>query len=215
MARYMKTTMPFRGVPRPQLDAIVRDALAAHPISDAADYRATVEELWALPHREEHYAAIAIARRQHRFVDVAHLDLYRRLVVEGAWWDFVDEVAHITCRLLLADPATMRPTLDAWIDDDDLWLRRVALLSHLDAKERTDAAMLFDHCERRMADPQFFIRKAIGWALRQYAKTAPEDVRVFCLAHREHMSALSFREAMKHLTPCTASEPLLENPQKT
>jgi 3-methyladenine DNA glycosylase AlkD len=191
--------MPFHGVRKPELDAIVREALRRHPIVDAEDYRATVQQLWALPHREERYAAIAVARRQHRFVDVTHVDLYRRLIVEGAWWDLVDDVAHIIGRLLLADRATMRPLLDVWIDDDDLWLRRTALLSQLDAKDATDAAMLFAYCERRMHEREFFIRKAIGWALRQYARVAPEDVRAFCLSHRRELSALSIREAMKHL----------------
>ncbi len=215
MARYMKTSMPFHGVPRPTLDAIVRGALARHPLTDAADYRSTIEALWARPHREERYAAIAIARRQRRFVDLEHLDLYRRLVVEGAWWDLVDDLAHVIGALLLADPSSMGPVLDEWIDDDDRWLRRVAILSQLDARERTDATRLFSYCERRMGDRDVFIRKAIGWALRQYARTAPDAVRMFCLEHRGQLSALSFREATKHLEITGPTGPRRENPQKT
>ncbi len=212
MAAYMKTSMPFHGVARPELDALVRDALRRWPLENAADYRQTVEELWALPHREERYAAIAIARRHRRFVSMDHLDLYRRLVVEGAWWDLVDDVAHIAGRLLLDDRTAMRPVLDAWIDDDDVWLRRVALLSQLDAKQQTDAAMLFAYCERRIHDRDRFIRKAIGWALRQYARTNPEAVRAFCLRNRDRLSTVSMREAMKHLEPLDTDGAHAENP---
>ncbi len=206
--------MPFHGVARPELDAVVRDALRRWPLDGPADYRRTVEELWALPHREERYAAVAIARRQRRFVSMEHLDLYRRLVVEGAWWDLVDDVAHIIGRLLLDDRAAMRPVLDRWIDDDDRWLRRAALLSQLDAKHATDATMLFAYCERRMQDPDRFIRKAIGWSLRQYARVDPESVRAFCLRNREQLSAVSMREAMKHLRPLDPVAARTENPQK-
>ena len=214
MAAYMKTAMPFHGVARAELDALVRESLRRWPIANDADYRRTVEELWLLPHREERYAAVAVARRQRRFVSIDHLDLYRRLVVEGAWWDLVDDVAHIIGRLLLDERTAMRPVLDAWIDDDDVWLRRVALLSQLDAKQQTDAAMLFDYCERRMHDRDRFVRKAIGWALRQYARTNPEDVRTFCLHHRDQLSSLSIREAMKHLEPLDAERAHAENPYK-
>ena len=199
MARYMKTTMPFHGVARPDLDKVVRDALRRWPIESLDDYRTTVHALWALPHREEKYAAIAIARRQERFVRAENLDLYRSMIVGGAWWDLVDDFAHVVCHLLLTDRARTRPVLDAWIDDDDLWLRRIAILSQIDAKNETDEEMLFSYCTRHMSEREFFIRKAIGWALRQYARTSPDAVLAFCEANRERMSGLTFREATKHL----------------
>lgn len=199
MARYMKTDMAFHGVPKPVLDVLVRGALRAWPLTDADDHRATVQELWSLDHREEKYAAIAIARHVTRFVSTRNLDLYRSMIVEGAWWDLVDDFSHVACRLLLTEPAVMGPVLDAWIDDPVLWLRRVAILSQLDAKERTDEARLFGYCERRAHEREFFVRKAIGWALRQYGRTAPDTVRTWCEDHRESLSSLSFREATKHL----------------
>lgn len=206
MARYMKTDMPFHGVPRPVLDRVVRDALARWPLVDADDYRTTVEELWARPRREEKYAAIFVARRTTRFVSTQHLDLYRSMIVEGAWWDLVDDFAHVACRLLLREPEVMGPALDRWIDDPVLWLRRIAILSQLDARAHTDERRLFDYCLRRAHEREFFVRKAIGWALRQYARTAPDTVRTWCLEHRERLSGLTFREATKHLAVRPADE---------
>lgn len=199
MARYLRTTMPCLGVPRPVLTGVLREARGRWPLTDASDYRETVEQLHALPHREEQYAAIDYARRSTRFVRFEHVDLYRTMIVDGAWWDLVDDFAHVLCRLMLQDPTRTGPLLDDWIDADDLWLRRIAILGQLDAKERTDEMRLFGYCSRRAHEREFFIRKAIGWALRQYARTAPDTVRTWCLEHRNALSGLSFREATKHL----------------
>ncbi len=214
MARYMKTTMPFRGVASPVLDSVLRTALRQWPIESPADYRETVTDLWSLPHREEKYAAIRIARRETRFVAPEHLDLYRSMILEGAWWDLVDDFPHVLCQLLLAEPSAMWPVLDEWIESDDLWLRRVAILAQLDAKEKTDEGRLFSYCTRSMSEREFFIRKAVGWALRQYARTDPDAVRDFCLTHREGLSGLSFREAMKHLDVVGTATERDEKPQK-
>jgi 3-methyladenine DNA glycosylase AlkD len=211
MAAYLRTTMPCLGVPKPVLASVLREARARWPLTDASDYCETVHQLHALPHREEQYAAIDYARRTTRFVAFEHIDLYRTMIVDGAWWDLVDDFAHVLCRLLLQDPTRTGPLLDRWIDDEDLWLRRIAILGQLDAKERTDAARLFRYCERRAHEREFFIRKAIGWALRQYARTAPDVVLAWCLEHRKALSSLSFREATKHLH-VPAND---ENPQKT
>lgn len=210
MARYLHTDMPCLGVPRPALVQVLREARARWPLTGPDDYRRTVLELHALPHREEQYAAIHYARHSTRFVTGDHVDLYRTMIVDGAWWDLVDDFAHVLCRLLLQDPARIGPVLDAWLDDDVRWLRRIAILSQLDAKDRTDEARLFGACERRAHEREFFIRKAIGWALRQYARTAPDVVLAWCLAHRNTLSGLSFREATKHLTVPSG----VENPQK-
>ena len=144
--------------------------------------------------------AIAIARHNDSFVTAANLDLYRRLIVEGAWWDLVDEVA-INCIGIahLRERAEVAPTIEAWVDDDDMWVRRTSLISPIKHKGETDHATLFDHCLRRADEKEFFIRKAIGWTLREYAKTDPDRVRNFVVANRDRLSRLSFREAAKHL----------------
>ena len=200
MAAYLKTDMPFYGVQKKGRTEVFRLVKRAITIDSHDDYRDAVLRLWRQPHREEKYLAIGIARDYGRFVTADNLDLYRQLVVEGAWWDFVDEVA-INCVgiAFLNDRERVRPTIEAWVDDDVMWLRRTSLISPIKHKTETDHEMLFDHCLRRADEPEFFIRKAIGWTLREYAKSEPDRVRDFVLAHRDRWSGLSFREATKHL----------------
>jgi len=200
MQAYMKTTMPLYGVSSPARRQVARRLREECPPSSAAEYRAQVEDLWALAHREEKYLAIDVAQVHRRFITFEQLGLYERMIREGGWWDFVDEIAaHLVGRVVLDDRERMRPVLERWIDDPDLWIRRTAILSQLLHKDRTDAAMLFDFCARRAGEKEFFIRKAIGWALRQYARTDPEAVREFVASHTDSLSGLSIREATKHL----------------
>jgi 3-methyladenine DNA glycosylase AlkD len=93
----------------------------------------------------------------------------------------------------------MTPRIREWIDDADMWLRRSAIIGQIGHKEATDTELLFDACVSRMHETEFFIRKAIGWALREYAKTDPSAVVAFATEHRNELSGLSFREATKHL----------------
>ena len=171
-----------------------------YPVNTVDEYRSAIAELWGLPHHEERYLALAVASSYREFVRFRQLDVYRRLIVEGAWWDYVDEVA-IRCvgGVLLVDRGEMSPVVDAWASDDDLWIRRSALLAHIKHKERTDVDQLFRHCLQLAPETEFFIRKAIGWALREYAKTDPDAVRTFVLDHEDALSRLSFVEASKHL----------------
>jgi 3-methyladenine DNA glycosylase AlkD len=200
MAAYMKTDMPFYGVQKPGRAQILRRVAAELAPSDAGEYRAGIEALWELAHREEKYLAIAYARRFRPYIDLPQLDLYERMVVEGAWWDLVDDVAaNLVGALLLGHRAAMRPVMEAWVDDDDMWRRRTAILSQLRHRDQTDAEMLFDFCRRRAHETEFFIRKAIGWALREYSKTDPGAVAAFLRRHGDELSGLSRREAAKHL----------------
>ncbi|MFP3916043.1 MAG: DNA alkylation repair protein [Actinomycetota bacterium] len=200
MAAYMKTDMPFYGVKKPDRVPVLRRLAAEFPPANASDYRRKVGALWERPHREEKYLAIGYARRFGDHIDLPQLGLYRRMVVEGAWWDLVDEVAaHLVGKLVAEHRRQMRPVLEGWIDDDDLWLRRTAILCQLRHKEATDAAILFDFCRRRAHEKEFFIRKAIGWALREYARTDPEAVRQFVEDAGGELSGLSRREATRHL----------------
>ena len=130
MAAYMKTTMPFYGVSGPARRAIGRELSGRFPPADPGAYREGVLALWALPHREEKYLAIAYARAFPRMVSATELPLYRRLVVEGAWWDFVDEIAvHLVGHTVRTEPDTAWQVVDGWADDPDMWLRRTAILS--------------------------------------------------------------------------------------
>lgn len=200
MAAYMKTAMPFYGVKKPEREPILRRLVDEFPPPDAGGYRARVTRLWELPHREEKYLAIGYARRFRAYVTPVHLDLYRRMIVEGAWWDLVDEIAaHLVGPVLLHHRSEVRPVMEKWIDSDDMWLRRAALLGQLRHKDATDASMLFDFCRRRAHEKEFFIRKAIGWALREYSRTDPAAVAGFVAEEGDRLSGLSRREAARHL----------------
>lgn len=200
MQAYMKTEMPFYGVQKPGLIPVLRHVVKNFPPSTRAEYERLVLALWRLPHREEKYIAQRVAVKHRQFMVPASLSLYRRFVVEGAWWDFVDEAStHMVRELVLEFPSEVWPRVDTWIDADDMWLRRSAIICQVGAKERTDADRLFSFCEQRAFEKEFFIRKAIGWSLREYAKTDAAAVAAFATSHREDLSGLSYREATKHI----------------
>jgi 3-methyladenine DNA glycosylase AlkD len=204
MQAYMKSSMPYRGVQLPAVRAICRELFAAHPLGSKAAWRAAVHELWyAAQYREERYAAIELlgARRYAAFRTLDVLPLYAELISNGAWWDLVDAISHLVGELLRQHGQALHPTLLAWSRGDDLWLRRSAIICQVGLKERTDGKLLMACIAPSLGQPgrDFFIRKAIGWALRDYAKVAPEAVRSYVAAHAHELSGLSRREALKHV----------------
>jgi 3-methyladenine DNA glycosylase AlkD len=202
--RYMKSPLPYLGLTTPVLRAALRPVLAdpALRIEDRARWEASVRALWdRATHREHWYAALALLGHRHyrSWRDRQTMPLLEHLVRTGRWWDVVDDIAtHRVRELLMAQPDQIAPVLREWAHDEELWIRRTAILSQVGAKELTDPALLVEVIEPSIADPDFFARKAIGWALRDYARTAPDWVREF-VAARPQLSALSRREALKHL----------------
>ena len=200
MQAYMKTDMPFYGVQKPGRAPILGELVRQYPPNDREEYERLVLALWELPHREEKYLALGVAVAHRRFIVPDSLQLYRGLIQQGAWWDLVDEVAtHLIRPLVVASRDEVWLTLDRWVDDPDMWLRRAAIICQVGAKERTDAHRLFRYCAAQAHEDEFFIRKAIGWALREYAKTDPGAVAAFVAEHRARLSPLSYREATKHI----------------
>ena len=200
--RYMKSVMPYLGVRLPTVRLLTRAAERAHPLTTRPAMIATVRLLWqGADYREERYAATELlntaSARRLRSMDL--LPLYCELIVDGAWWDHVDAVSQLVGELLAAFPAETNPVLRAWSRDSDMWLRRSAIIAQVGAKTDTDLDLLADVIEPNLADREFFIRKAIGWALRDYAWTDPEWVRSYVAAHEARLSALSRREAVKNI----------------
>lgn len=196
MQAYMKSSMPFYGVQKPARVQIARAVFVELDGFEA--WRETVLTLWhEARFREERYMALAILRdrRYRRFRTLEALGLYEELIVTGAWWDFVDEVATGPLGELLPDVA---PALRAWSVDADMWKRRAAIIAQVRRKRETDFALLTDCIEPNRGDREFFIRKAIGWALRAYAWVEPEVVIAYCDAHE--LSPLSRREALKNVS---------------
>ncbi|MFJ7215762.1 DNA alkylation repair protein [Amycolatopsis sp. NPDC098790] len=202
MRAYMKSAMPFRGVASPERSAFLKGILAGHILPDRVTYSATVLKLWrAAEFREERYAAIALSghRAYRQWQDRELVPLYEEMIVDGAWWDYVDELAiRRIGPILRADRAGVTPIMLSWAGDADLWRRRTAIICQIGAKEDTDTDLLTRTIEPAIAEPEFFLRKGIGWALREYAKTSPDWVRSFVDDH-PGLSGLSRREALKHI----------------
>jgi 3-methyladenine DNA glycosylase AlkD len=200
MAAYAKSEMPFYGVQKPYRVPLHREMKRLFKPADRDEYEECVLALWRLPHREEKYTALEFAAQHRAFVVPESLPLFERLIREGGWWDFVDFVApQLVGPTLLEHRDRLRPVMEAWIEDDDLWIRRSAIIVQLKHRDRTDQHQLFDFCLRRAHEKEFFIRKAIGWALREYGKTAPESVATFLRDHRSRLSGLSYREGSRRL----------------
>ena len=202
---YMKSAMPYRGVTSVPLRAICDATYAEHPLAGRDAWERDVRRLWdEATHREERYAATALARHRvaRPWQDPATLDLYRHLVVTGAWWDHVDEVAtHLVGGVLAGYRAEVTPVMRAWARDGDLWVRRTAVLSQANHKDRTDTDLLHDVVAANIADPSFWLRKAVGWALREYSKVDPGWVRAEVDGYGSLISGLSRREALRRPDP--------------
>jgi len=197
MSTYMKHRFVFLGV-----GAVVRKAasrsfvtagtgLTSDELFDAAD------ACWDEPEREFQYVGADLLRRHSSRLD--GLTRVERLIRSKSWWDTVDALAaHVVGPIARNDPGQVS-TLDTWIDDDEIWVARTAILFQLGAGDATDRDRLFGYVDRRCDDTEFFIRKACGWALRQYARLEPDAVRDFVDSRGDRLSGLTRREALKHL----------------
>jgi 3-methyladenine DNA glycosylase AlkD len=207
MQAYMKSAMPCLGVPAPVLRTTVGAALAGHPL-DSGGWRPAVFSLWReADFREERYASIELAHRFRRHAVTADLSLHEELITAGAWWDLVDPVSQLAGLLLRRAPAEIAPKLRAWSREQDLWKRRAAIICQRSLKDETDLDLLYACIEPNLADREFFIRKAIGWALRSYAWHDPREVERYVREHEHELSPLSRREATKNLSRLLANRP--------
>jgi 3-methyladenine DNA glycosylase AlkD len=202
MQAYMKSEMPYRGISAPDMRAISKRIFADHPLATCDQWRAAVLELWReAQFREERYAAIELlGDRRHKDCRTPEmLPVYEELITTGAWWDYVDGVAGHVGNLLRLHPKEVRPVMREWSTDKDMWKRRVSIICQISFKRDTDLDLLYANIEPNLADRRFFIRKAVGWALRAYAWTDPKEVARYVAANGTTMSGLSKREALKNV----------------
>jgi 3-methyladenine DNA glycosylase AlkD len=201
MQAYMKSAMPYYGVSLPEVRAISRRVFDG-PDMTCEQWLAAVLEIWrGARRREERYAAqFLLEQKQHEAcLGPSSMPMLEEMVVTGAWWDLVDSLAPVIGELLRRHPRQVRPLMRSWSTDPNLWKRRVSIICQLRFKEDTDLELLYTNIEPNLADRDFFIRKAIGWALRQYAKTDPREVARYVRAHQKELSGLSKREALKNI----------------
>lgn len=203
MRDYMKSAMPYLGVQTPLLRKACREVYASHAVDSFQEWRDTVLELWRKArYREERYAALELCaeRSCQPFQTPKALPLYEELITTGAWWDYVDGIASHRLGLLLHKyPKAMTGRMRNWSRSRDLWKRRSSILCQLRFKEHTDLELLYACIEPSLESPEFFLRKAIGWALRTYAWTDPAEVIRYVRANADRLSPLSKREALKNL----------------
>jgi 3-methyladenine DNA glycosylase AlkD len=203
MRAYMKSAMPCLGVSTEPRRAICKSVFAGLAWPDAAAWREDVLAIWrGARYREERYAAIELTgvRAAREFQHMDALAMYEEMIVAGAWWDFVDAIA--TQRLwdiLQKDRAPMSKAMRGWSRDADMWKRRSAILCQVRARTATDLDLLYACIEPSLGSREFFLRKAIGWALRSYAWTDPAEVRRYVAANATLLSGLSRREALKNI----------------
>lgn len=197
MTAYMKDVAPFLGVTTPDRRAALKSAWQALPALDAAAVADVARRLWALPEREYQYAACdLLARYQRDLPSDVLVDPVQTLLTTNPWWDTVDSLGSAIVTPLVARDPGLVPLMWSWWESGDRWLVRAAVQHQRGLRERTDLDRLFAMCDGYAADREFFIAKAIGWALRDASAWAPDRVREFLDAH-PGLSAVARREAVR------------------
>lgn len=199
MARYMRDQFPFLGVTSPVLRQTIKPLLVEAKQADGDELVEAARWCWAQPEREFQYVGTLMLRRHIATLEAPHIEDLEHLLTTKSWWDTIDSLAAWSVGPLVKANPDLLAVMDQWIDDENIWLARTAIIHQLSYKDDTDAERLFRYARSRAGDTEFFIRKAIGWALRQYARQEPEQVRAFVDQHREELSGLTIREALKHL----------------
>ncbi|HEY6880892.1 MAG TPA: DNA alkylation repair protein [Polyangiales bacterium] len=203
MQAYMKSAMPYHGVSAANVRTVCREVFTDYTFETAEAWRADVLALWRnADFREERYAAIALSghRGAKAFQTLEALPMYEEMIVNGAWWDYVDVLAARRIGVLLASyPREMRRVVLSWSHAADLWKRRSAILAQLSFGEGTDLTLLFACIEPSLAEKDVFLRKAIGWSLRQAARHYERDIVRYVRDYDARLSPLAKREALKHV----------------
>jgi 3-methyladenine DNA glycosylase AlkD len=203
MQAYMKSSMPFYGVSTPALRKTCRLVFAAHSFSSFDAWQDAAVTLWrGARFREERHAAIELTgyKLYRDFQTLEAMPMYEEMIVTGAWWDYVDAVAiHRVGPILLKNPGPMKKLMKSWSRSPDLWRRRTSIICQVSFKDKTDLRLLYGCIEPNLGDREFFIRKAIGWALRQHAWTDAAEIARYVTEHEARLSGLSRREALKNI----------------
>lgn len=199
MQAYMRGQFVFLGVPTPQRRAVTLPQIRALQPDSSSELLAAAKTLWNAPEREFQYVAIDLLNSYRQQLGAKGLPALLSLARQKSWWDSVDPLASLVGGVV----RRYRPScaeMDRSISSKNLWVRRIAMLHQLGWRAETDTERLWAYAERLGPEEDFFIRKAIGWALRDYARHNPEAVRAFLHHTRVRLSPLSVREALRHMT---------------
>ena len=200
MAAYMKQHFVFFGIPTPLRRLAVKPLIASLGKSpDADEVMQIAQSLWQFEERECQYVAVDILVKFAGQLQARHEPLLAQLVQQKSWWDSVDLLASRVYGRLCGNAPELLGRIDGYATHKNLWLRRVAILAQLNEGENTNRTRLSNALVSNLADTDFFIRKAMGWALRQLARTDPQWVQQWISTHADQVSGLTRREALKHL----------------
>lgn len=198
MAAYMRDQFPFLGIKSPERRALLKQFFAERGLPPVEAVEDITWQLWQRPEREHQYVAIGILEKLRRKLAPESVELFERLVVTKSWWDTVDGLAsNIVGFHFQRFPELQEPWIDRWRAAENFWLRRITLLFQLKYKSNTDVPLLFALIEENRNSDEFFIQKAIGWALREYSKTDAAAVKQFIA--QTDLAPLSVREGLKWL----------------
>ena len=195
MRAYMRDQFDFIGVGTPQRRASCRSLLKALKGSGTPALLEHARALWELPQREYQYVALDMLAMHWKELETESIPALMALAKDQSWWDTVDALAGIIGDVL----RHRHDYMDEALRDQNMWIRRIALLHQLGWRNKTDQTRLFDYALSLAHEKEFFIQKAIGWSLRDYARHAPDAVRAFTLKEQARLAPLSFREANKHI----------------
>ncbi len=199
MKKYMRDQYEYLGIKSPQVTALLRGHIKEHGLPPLDKLDTILRELWSQPQREFQYAAMSLMEKCEKKVDEDFITTIEYLITTKSWWDTVDALAgHAIGSQFKRFPKVKEKYLKKWRKSDNFWLRRTTLLFQLGYKKETDFDLICELVKENLGSDEFFINKAIGWALRQYAHTNPAPVKKFVKATKE-LSPLSRREALKNI----------------
>ena len=199
MQAYMKTNQEFYGVQAVARRKIFKTAVTKFELTSRQEYKQVIFELWNGRCREEMYQALEVAEHYQIYQDEKSWPIYENLIKTSPNWDTLDWVAGKIVNRLVAGNRKLEAKLVDWSKSDNFWVRRCSLLAHLHHRKETNTRLLSETILKLAYEKEFFIRKAIGWILRDYSYANPDWVTAFVERHRQVLSGLSKREALKHI----------------
>lgn len=203
MQAYMKSQMPYHGVPSPILKKICKEIYSDVSFKSQKEWQQEATYIWRnAKFREERYAALNLCGHKcsKEFQTPDAMKMYEEFIVTGAWWDYVDDIAsHRVGHILRNFPAPMKRMMRTWSKCDDMWKRRTSIISQLGFKKETDLDLLYSCIQQSVGSKEFFLQKAIGWALREYAWVDPKEIKRFVKQNDAKLAPLSKREALKNI----------------
>lgn len=198
MSAYMKHKFPFLGIKKPLRSKLTRDLINNYGVPKSEELKEVIRLLFDEEQREYHYLALDLFEKHIKQIKPGDVELIEWMIINHSWWDTVDLIASkFAGTYFLKFPDHMHHITREWNEHENMWLRRTSIIFQLSYKQRTDVELLFSYCANRMHEKEFFIQKAIGWALRQYARTDADKVKNFVLTN--NLAPLSKREALKHI----------------